>query len=80
MSIKPKTTDEVIEEKKSYQLSEEEKAIVEKKRRIKDDLNNCGEALQKTLDAYNCKLLVDLNSPMNNPRILILHKEEENFK
>ena len=67
-----------LEKVPNSELSEEEKALIEEKRKIKQDLKNCGDAIKKVLEEYNCNLLVDMNSPMNAPNIILLHNSEKN--
>ena len=58
------------------ELSEEEKAIIEEKRLVKKELTDCGKRIGEVLKEHNCNLVIDMNSPINNPRIVLVHNKE----
>lgn len=70
--VKELLTDKVKELPIEY--TPQEKANIQSQRRVNERVENCSKELKILLAKYNVVIKVDMNSPLNNPRITLVTK------
>lgn len=59
------------ESKEEFKLSDAEKKSLQLAREAEQRAADCGKAIDEVLRKYNCDLVIDPNSPIRNPSIVV---------
>lgn len=58
-------------EQEKFELDEKEKQLIQQKRDLNSKKLECTEKIQEILKEYGATLLINPNSPIGNPQIII---------